>query len=1263
MICDVNKKDIRALNDSDLRDLIGRLCIAELNKNGESASGVTFGGNQDASDGGVDVRVEAANYIGNNSYIPRKESIFQVKKPKMGASEITAEMMPHGMLRKCISDLAANYGAYIIVSSGDDCTDSMLQDRKQAMRKCLAGLQQAERIHVDFYDCSRIACWANSYPSAAVWIYRCIGKNVLTGWKPYESWSGGTKEYYFNDDDVRFNKYPAENRGLTVAQAVNEIRSKLLTHRSSVRLTGLSGVGKTRLLEALFDESIGQNPLPQSLALYADMGHNPDPSPLHLADHLIAFDKCAILLVDNCSPEDHRILSDAIRKENSRLSLITVEYDVREDVPPETDVYVMEPASKPVIEQLIKSRRPDLYQNDINTIVDFSGGNARIAIALTNTCRIGETIHGLSDSVLIERLLYQRQEHNDRLLRAAKALSLVYSFNGSFGDESGELHKLSQIADTSEREMYEFCNTLEKRALVQVRMPYKALLPHALANRLAKEALQSFPEDLLLDAFTKPEHERLLRSFSHRLGYLHSEPIAARIARKLLDYITNAGYPVVSESMHCILEYIAPVIPADTMRVIAISAATGSVDTLLQYHSNVNYIQLTAQLAYIPELFDSAIKTFVQFMKHEKKHIRDSVKQTLMHYFQLYLSGTKATPEQRRDAIHWMLCSDDASIRKLGAEALRTTLATRNFVGSGYTTMTFGAHSRDYGYYPEGDQITEWYRLFIHYACDMIASNQVGAGDVKFVLAQSCRGLCAIGFIDEIEAAANVITAHTTWFDGWVACISILRFDSEKISIDVKTRILALKEKLQPISLQDKIRAYTLTRGHPRLYLEYELASGKKNLAPATLSVYIKGLGKLLGSDETTFGSLLPELIEQNVDNGTGLTWLGEGFAGACTNLMQAWSRIKSVLTARASAVLYPHFISGYYRGACKESPTIGEKIAIDIVNDTYLRPYALLLFCDDISDGCHERLLKFLKEHPEYPWRNDFFPNNQAYAKEQNCIELVDALFERGDNISVIIQLLRTNTPEYGVENSGWSKYRRCIMEHMTSIQFDDENLSSETIEGIGEIIAYAYDENGSKPQLTKIANNVFRYLNNPKAYCSSGYVGLLTGIATADTYVLLDAFLPDNIEISYNIAHAFYGSFSNESVIEACELNSVKAWIDKNPSERLSKVAGLTNMIKVKDGAATITNLAEYVIDHDYISPLVLNSLQKHIEPSSWSGNLSDILEIKKAAVVSLTKHRSPMVSSWAFDVVDLLNKRIRAWAEIERSRDAEVIDPFEP
>ena len=58
MINDVTDKDISELNDSDLRDLIGKLCEATLNKYGIDSICVTYGGNQDEPDGGVDVRVE-----------------------------------------------------------------------------------------------------------------------------------------------------------------------------------------------------------------------------------------------------------------------------------------------------------------------------------------------------------------------------------------------------------------------------------------------------------------------------------------------------------------------------------------------------------------------------------------------------------------------------------------------------------------------------------------------------------------------------------------------------------------------------------------------------------------------------------------------------------------------------------------------------------------------------------------------------------------------------------------------------------------------------------------------------------------------------------------------------------------------------------------------------------------------------------------------------------------------------------------------------
>jgi hypothetical protein len=48
---------IALLSDGDLRNLIGLLCEADLRKRGLPTSVVTWGGEQDAKDGGIDVRV------------------------------------------------------------------------------------------------------------------------------------------------------------------------------------------------------------------------------------------------------------------------------------------------------------------------------------------------------------------------------------------------------------------------------------------------------------------------------------------------------------------------------------------------------------------------------------------------------------------------------------------------------------------------------------------------------------------------------------------------------------------------------------------------------------------------------------------------------------------------------------------------------------------------------------------------------------------------------------------------------------------------------------------------------------------------------------------------------------------------------------------------------------------------------------------------------------------------------------------------------
>ena len=89
-----------------------------------------------------------------------------------------------------------------------------------------------------------------------------------------------------------------------------------------MRLVGLSGVGKTRLCEALFDAEIGKDSLDPSLAIYTNVAEGPNPPPVGFASDLIAGRTRAILVIDNCPIELHRQLRDVARAANSTISVI-----------------------------------------------------------------------------------------------------------------------------------------------------------------------------------------------------------------------------------------------------------------------------------------------------------------------------------------------------------------------------------------------------------------------------------------------------------------------------------------------------------------------------------------------------------------------------------------------------------------------------------------------------------------------------------------------------------------------------------------------------------------------------------------------------------------------------------------------------------------------------------------------------------------------------------------------------------------------------
>ena len=210
---DITGNDIKDLNDSDLRSLIGLLCEAELSCNSLPTAGVTWGGHQNAADGGIDVRVEVTEAPHQDSYIPRAVTLFQVKKPDMPRAEILKEMKPNGELRKEIKLLVGSSGDYIIISSQGSTADSSLRNRVNAMREALKKLPDASNIKVDFYDRERVAGWVRSHPAIILWIRDKLGRPI-EGWQSYGNWANcpdGVEDVYLSDDDIRFNNVSSSN--------------------------------------------------------------------------------------------------------------------------------------------------------------------------------------------------------------------------------------------------------------------------------------------------------------------------------------------------------------------------------------------------------------------------------------------------------------------------------------------------------------------------------------------------------------------------------------------------------------------------------------------------------------------------------------------------------------------------------------------------------------------------------------------------------------------------------------------------------------------------------------------------------------------------------------------------------------------------------------------------------------------------------------------------------------------------------------------
>ena len=858
LLFEVSAQDVALLKDDELRELVARLCQATLLEDGLPTTCVTWGGDQREPDGGIDVRVQlrADDPLPNGSWLRWRSVGFQVKATEMGPKKIEKEMCPNDSLQSSIQELLQVGGAYIIAAR-DSVADQRYKERVAAMRECAVGLLQNGNYGcVDYYDSRRLADWASEYPTVVAWVHAKTRGGALQGWEPYGQWAtskrmpDGKYPPFLPDEKARFSdSRDSERTFINLIQGIERVREvlrkgiervneedgKAVRDEKAVRLVGLSGVGKTRFVQALFEADVGSDALDQELAVYADAGRTLNPAPAIVLDRLISSKKQAILIVDNCSPTLHRELAEQLGNAagGARVGLLTVEYDIRTDTPNETQVFRLANGSLDLVERIVVEQFPGMSRVDARTIAEFSDGNSRVAIALAGAVGQTGSLAGLSDEEVFDRLFWQRNEKNDALERAATACSLVYSFDGGDqGQESEELKLLAGFARMDVQELYWHLADLKERGLIQERGRWRALLPQAIANRLAVRALKRIPNahiEQKIDGLAPEIGDwRMLRSFSRRLGYLHESEEAKNIVRKWLQPGGRLGRPDEKIGWSLYAELLANVAPVDQKGALSvIEHLIGLDQTRSVIESGVNnsglwltgddidegrvrLLALLRLLAYDASLFDRCLDVLLKFAVVEKDR-QGSAGRIAESLFLVTLSGTLAKTEQRLRWLENRLRSDDESVRSIACRCLWKALKSRAF-RSEYN-FDFGARKRDFGWKPTDEEKEDWYVRFIDLSVKAVEGALPVAPGIKNILAGRFRDLWAVaikagGVKDSLSRAVRSFAesgCEDGWKEGWVAIREAILFDGKEMEEGDRNALNELEEVARPKSLLSQL--------------------------------------------------------------------------------------------------------------------------------------------------------------------------------------------------------------------------------------------------------------------------------------------------------------------------------------------------------------------------------------------------------------------------------------------------------------------------
>lgn len=1020
-----------------------------------------------------------------------------------------------------------------------------------------------------------------------------------------------------------------------------------------MRLAGLSGVGKTRLVQALFEEDTGEKPLSQSKAIYADLGMELIPTATEILRQLITTKTDAILVLDNCPPGIHNSLAKELSESDAPLKLLTVEYDVQEDKPENTKAFRMAPVGDKVVEKLVCLQYPEISQANASKIAHFADGNARVALSLADNIDPSENLAMLSNNDLFDRLFYQRQVKDTPLRERAEALSLVYSY-----DLDDEISALGEISINCKRSLLKASYTLQERGLVQQRGGWRAVLPHAISNRLASKALEYTPLDEIMQVLCHRDHKRLLKSFARRVGLLH-DSIKAQEAAK---YILNSeslfgGLCDLSTDSEYILQLIAPTIPEAVLK-----RFETEIDPDFASRQNKHHVMITnllVKIAYDEDLFERAIRLLLRFAKTERANENgDNIRNKLRCLFSISHSGTLASLKVKQTFLEQLLISKDPTELETVADLLKTGLSDqlRGIVCENYE---FGARSRSTGFGPASQKdLIEWKEGHIELMVKGIVSRPDDLSVCFKIQFAACiqRIWRNIGFREKLEQSIREISSKTLWPEGLLALYQIKFLDFRRLKQSDQDRLQALIDELKPKDLSAELETYLFQDIHKfreEVGVDYQTSE-------ATIIQKIKQLGRRCASDLSLVRDLGPRLF---VENKANLFYFGYGLLRDYPYQRQLFEELMSILHHCSDQKIDIAILGGAIQGIAETDENLAEDLLLEIKDDTLLKKYVVFLEIKaGLSSQSTERLLS-IAEDEEIPATAFLLliigMAHKAFSNER-FTSLIQKLILKNNGIEVSIDLFKMRF--FGVEDS--NQHSAVLLECARKVVFElaaskRSQFSDNFDYGLAEVCQVCFADQTGLEQIERACFEIFRANTESRIY--SFYLEkTLCALANLRPSAFLNALYSDKMDFSSLQFRFEDDSFGREQPLWNVSADKLIEWCNQQSDDHFAGIAKMMNPFSNEEASSSDENgvgISEKVLTFLNAAPnpqTVVSAFYSNIAPSGWSGSLADVLEQRRLVLDTLISSPNQTISETANSESAKLQERVQA---IRREEQIEI------